>query len=388
MAMHLHASSSPRSSRGVSLVELLVGVAIGLIGTVAIFQAVGAWTKHTQTAGAGGDAQMAGTLALFNLERDIKEAGHGFGMALAPVMGCNVQANDSTRGAPAFNFPLNPVNIVVGAGGAPDVINVLYGNSSFFVQAGTFDLSTPATKRLARRGGFRPGDLAIVADSGGALPGSANCQLIEVTGDANPDGLTIDHAVGGYNNFYTGAVGQPSRYNVAAGPVFATGTIYDLGPNPILNSWQITNNGHVLSRTEQIANSATQLPVSDGVINVKAQYGVDINNDGQIATAEWTNVAPANFRTVLAVRVSVLVRSRQFERNGDTDATVTKAITPTARNPTYFGLPANTFLMTNVDGTPDAFDDNAAVPNNWRYYRYHVYERVIPLRNMLWGIFG
>ena len=44
--------------------------------------------------------------------------------------------------------------------------------------------------------------------------------------------------------------------------------------------------------------------------------------------------------------------------------------------------------MTNVDGTPDSFGDADADPNNWRYYRYRVYERVIPLRNMLWGIYG
>jgi len=31
--------------------------------------------------------------------------------------------------------------------------------------------------------------------------------------------------------------------------------------------------------------------------------------------------------------------------------------------------------------------DTDAVPNNWRYYRYRVYERVIPLRNMIWGNF-
>ncbi len=41
--------------------------------------------------------------------------------------------------------------------------------------------------------------------------------------------------------------------------------------------------------------------------------------------------------------------------------------------------------MTNVDGTPDAFGAANPDPNNWRYYRYRVYERVIPLRNMIWG---
>ena len=61
--------------------------------------------------------------------------------------------------------------------------------------------------------------------------------------------------------------------------------------------------------------------------------------------------------------------------------------TPSAANPQYFAdtPPAKTFLMTNLDGTTDSFSDTDAVPNNWRFYRYRVYERVIPLRNMLWG---
>ena len=72
------ASSPRRRALGLSLVEILVGVAIGLIGIVAIFQAVAVWSKHTATTSAGGDAQVAGTLALFNIERDLKQAGHGF----------------------------------------------------------------------------------------------------------------------------------------------------------------------------------------------------------------------------------------------------------------------------------------------------------------------
>ena len=84
----------------------------------------------------------------------------------------------------------------------------------------------------------------------------------------------------------------------------------------------------------------------------------------------------------------MLVRSRQYERNGDTGASGVRAVTPTAANPYYFGDPVNRkFLMTNVDGGDDTFNDATADPNNWRYYRYRVYERVIPLRNMLWGSF-
>jgi type IV pilus assembly protein PilW len=81
----------------------------------------------------------------------------------------------------------------------------------------------------------------------------------------------------------------------------------------------------------------------------------------------------------------VLVRSRQYERNGDPAASGVRAVTPTAANPYYFGDTAKKFRMTNLNSNVDTFDDLTADPNNWRFYRYRVYERVIPLRNMLWG---
>ena len=41
--------------------------------------------------------------------------------------------------------------------------------------------------------------------------------------------------------------------------------------------------------------------------------------------------------------------------------------------------------MRNVDGTLDSFAAGDPSPNNWRNYRYTVYERVIPIRNVAWG---
>lgn len=373
-------SSLPRRRRsgGLTLVELMVGVAIGLIGTVAIFQAVAVWSRHTQTTSAGSDAQVAGTLALFYIERDIKAAGHGFGTAIAPVMGCPVISV-----LPGPPFTLTPITIQQGAGGAPDTISILYGNSPFFVAQGNFTSSTATTKTLTRRTGFHKGDIAVVAGPG-AGPGTAPCELIEITDDANVDGLTVSHDIGNYVNFYTGA-NVASRFNgVAVPPPLAAGTIYSLGPQPTLNVWNITG-GHMLSRSEQFAATAP-MPVAEGVVNIKAEYGVDLNNDGQIANAEWQTAAPANFSTVLAIRVAVLVRSRQYERNPDSSSTTVAPVTPNV--PTYFGYTgAKPFLMTNVDGTPDSGAADTT-PNNWRNYRYRVYERVIPLRNVLWGTYG
>lgn len=360
-----------RANRGVSLIELMVGVAIGLIGVVAIFQAVTVWTKHTQTTSSGSDAQVAGTLALFNIERELKQAGYGFGTAANTIMGCNVQSN-------VAGVNMRPVEITPGVpAGSPDTISVLLGNSSVFVDETDFIDSTATTKRLNRLGAFRAGDVAIIA---GAVPpgGPMACMFIGLTSNIDPNGW-IQHDQD---------VVFPGRLNLAVPPAFVSGKIYNLGPRPRYDAWTVDINRNILSRIDSLADAPAAIPVADGIVSMKAEYGYDADGNGQIANGEWIPVLPAapDWTRVLAVRVAVLVRGRQFERNGDSESTGTAAVTPTAANPSYFGN--QPFLMRNVDGTADGFGDANADPNNWRYYRYRVYERVIPLRNMLWGIYG
>ena len=376
----------------------MVGVAIGLIGIVSIFQAVAVWTKHTQSTSSGSDAQVAGTLALFNIERDVKQAGHGFGKAGTPVMGCLVSVTDSgPLGRAPFSFGLRPVEIAASAGGAPDRISVLYGNSSFFVDEEKFDSATAISNKLQRRGGFKMGDLAVIAVNPAASAATAACQLIEITDDTDTDGYTVNHTDLPYASYYNAAsapVVVPRFNNPASAPLASAGTMYNLGPQPILNTWSIESN-RLLTKSELLQAQATPtapMQIAEGVINLKAEYGYDTNGNGEIddspGNQEWMAALPAgaDWRRVLAIRVAVLVRSRQFERSGDPSASAVWAVTPSASNPYYFGDPVNhKFLMTKIDGTADNLADTDAVPNNWRYYRYRVYERIIPLRNMLWG---
>jgi type IV pilus assembly protein PilW len=211
---------------------------------------------------------------------------------------------------------------------------------------------------------------------------------VQITDDSNVDGYTVGHTTAPFLSYYAPtAPAAASPFNVAASaPAFTSGTMYNLGPNPRLDVWSIQAN-RVLTRTD-VLHATPPLQVGEGVINLKAEFGADANGNNVIDPGEWSAVAPADWRTLFAIRVAVLVRSRQFERNGDPGASGVRAVTPTAANPFYFGDRTRLFLMRNVDGTADSFGDAAADPNNWRYYRYRVYERVIPLRNMLWGNFG
>ena len=371
------------------MVEVLVGVAIGLIGLLVIFKTLSVWDSHTRSTSVGSDAQVAGALAMYSLERDLKQAGMGFGTAPVADMGCTVDASDTDRGG-AFQFSMFPVQIVPGAGGVPDTIDVMYGNSSFFVATQTFTGSSDTTKTLATGSGFKRGDLAIVVGgSPGAAAGTSKCALIQITDDAS-GGLTVTHANGSFTTFPPSAASGVARFNsvTAPPPAFTTGRVYNLGPAPALNHWEIASN-RSLARTEVIHNTA-RFNVAEGVINLKAQYGVDATGSGRVTV--WSVAAPVDLRTVLAVRVSILVRSQQYERRASA-ASGAGAVTVSApavwsggafvpTNPTSL---ATDFVMTNVDGSADSFDATSTDPNNWRNYRYRVYDKVIPLRNMIWG---
>lgn len=374
-----------RGQRGFSLVEIMVGVAIGLIGLLVIFKTVAIWDNHTRTASSGGDAQVAGTLAMFNIERDIKLAGLGFGTAPTTEMGCQVDANDTT-GRGAFNFRLYPILLAEGVGGAPDVLTVLYGNSSFLSAREEFTGSSLAAKQLPRRSGFRQGDLAVVAGIPAGIPTVTPCALVQITANTNPDTYTLDHANGAFTpDPAYAAASAASRFNDAAGTLgYSTGGIYSLGPIPQLNVWRI-GNGRALQLTDFLRN-AGPFEVADGVVSLKAIYGVDTDNNDRITGAcpgaEWTTTPPADWTKVRAMRVALLVRSSQFERSADATASSAVSAAVTTGNPTWS---CGSFLMTNVDGTLDSYSDTNSHPNNWRYYRYQVYEKVIPLRNMIWG---
>lgn len=372
---------------GFTFTEILVAMVIALIGVVMMFQILESSETRKRTTGAGSDAQVAGAIAMYAIERDLRGAGNGFGGAGLPAvnaMGCTVNAYDTVRAA-AFTFPLLPVQITETAG-APDSITVLYGNADVTAQNLTFTASPTLTSKnleFGARGGLMPGDLLLIV-SGGA------CNLVELTDNTNVNGVTIDHAQGAYARYYKArkvdsasdadyeyqsAGGEPTgsataRYNPPAGVLTAGGgTIFNLGRRDLVrrNIWQVS--GTSLTVTDDLHNGAAQT-VGDGIIDMQAEYGLSTTTP-----PTWQSAAPANWAQVVAIRVVLLARSQQYEKENVTTTA------PTWTNLNNAAAPYS-FTMTNVDGTPDT---NPNSPENWRRYRYRVYETVIPVRNAIWG---
>ena len=375
-----------RHQRGMSIIEIMVAVAIGLIGCVVIFQMFTISEARKRTIASGSDMDISGRLGLMTLERDLQLAGYGYGAAASPsaistgaVLGCTVTAYDSARsGTQDFTYVLAPVQITDGAAGAPDTIAVLRGSSSMVANGKPIDQSSATAKRIKAdtggRTGVRPGDVVVAVSAGAGLA----CGMYEITGDGNTDQVTLDNdALVVYTN--AAGVSKTSRYNKAGGIAFALsgeGRLYTLGPSPARNLWTVAGNKLVVSNdlvwVDGNGDGANdQLEAADAVLDLQAQYGVDADNNGMISDAEWTNADPADWTQLLAVRFALLTRGQQFERDKVTNAA-----------PRWS---AGAFVMNNVDGTADSDPTGAGAVNNWRNYRYGVYEAVVPLRNTIIG---
>lgn len=330
-------------NRGFTLIEILISVVIGILGIIVMFQVLTLWDSLKRTTAAGSDAQIAGTVALVSLERDLRPAGMGFGRGTdgnpVPSMGCTVSAASPATSS----FLFAPVHILQGTTGVPDKIISIYGNSALFVSTQKFKASSNVTKTVdGSDGGYKLGDWLVVGGAAASDP----CDLVKIT--ASSLGV-LTHTKG-------------------STAVATTGFLYNLGASPQRNVWSIQNGR--LNRGDSLAGTTTD--IADNIIDLQAEYGIDGSGggnatDGVLDDDDWTTSDPSDWTRLLAVRIALLSRSQQFEKT---------EVTPAA--PTWAG---GTFDMVNSTALTGATGDVA----NWKHYRYRVYEKVIPLRNMVWG---
>ncbi|WP_218153663.1 PilW family protein [Variovorax sp. OK605] len=380
-----------RRQRGVSLLELMVGLVVGLICVLIIVQLQTLWDARKRTVGAGNDAQISGTLGAFALDRDLRLAGFGIGTAggdpadpTTSVMGCNVNAVNTTLTEQNIGFKLIPVEIVR-VTDKPDEIHVLYGNSSYFVSSQPIVSSTAESNSLKSREGFLIGDKAIVASTASGKV----CHLVEITGLSTADPNAIEHKSGLIYTTNQGLI-KTAVMNKTGGTDtdIASGVMFNLGLAPSLTVWSVDPSRQSLTRYNRLfENPVSASDVVTDVVTLKAQYGYDASGDGVIGAGEWYDTLPtgADYVHLLAVRFGLLIRSRQYERpNVESSPPV-----PVTASAPKWANGSIAFAMRNVDNTNDSGASaiaGEAAANNWRNYRYRVYDTVVPLRNMIWGV--
>ena len=182
--------SSPRQrvlaagQSGVTLIELMVGMVIGLLAILVISQVMLVSEGQKRTTTGGADAQVNGALSLYAIQRDIQVAGYGF-TSSPSIIGCPISAQFNGAAPAGFVGALAPVFITPEAsrpaGSVGDSIRMLASSKNTYsvptrvIPPGIAVNGTtvPVTASM----GFAQGDLALVA-ADDVQP----CWVFQVTG--------------------------------------------------------------------------------------------------------------------------------------------------------------------------------------------------------------
>lgn len=362
-------------ARGFTLVELMVGMVIGLIATLAMMNVMINAEEQKRTTTGGMDAQVNAALALSALTRDIEKAGYGF-TSNTKIVGCPLQ--NSYKGAGLAGMPANLVPLIItpGASGAPDRIRTIFSNKSSFsipirVTAPAYAPGTSMAFSVASVRGVKGPIYDIsgsVIASGNLMVAATNdttpCQIFEVTSD--PAGSKVNRL----DTVNWNPASFPSQGYGDGSVLVNLGALGDV--TYFVDNGDLKQTGFILGSSGTA--SYQTFTVHNNIVQLKALYGKDTNNDGAVDT--WDTVTPATnagWLQLVAVRLAVVSRSAQMEKDPVTFA-----------NPTWDVGTADAVSGAATCGSSKCITLKVDNLTDWNKYRYKMFDTTIPLRNMLW----
>jgi hypothetical protein len=221
--------------------------------------------------------------------------------------------------------------------------------------------------------GIRKNDLLLAFESGKECTiVQATDNLVKVDAEDVVDTLPnpINLGSGAYNNSATGL----SAYS-SSGRIVDIGNATESGSRPGFLLFGIDNRSQLVSydllNLDDVSPPASQ-PIADNIVNLQGAYGIDNNGDNVVdvwaapvnnfsadSLSDGSPKAASALASIKAIRLAIIARSALFERE----------------------------MVSGQDWS--LFSDNATIEvkgkltNDERHFRYHVFDVVIPLRNML-----
>ncbi len=353
-------------TNGFSLVELMVGMVIALISSLAIMQVFSSFENQKRSTTAGSEAQENGLMALVQMEQTIHNA--GLGLTDPSQLNCTTISTylDSAAG-PIPDFSLAPLSITDGGSSGSDRITVRSGSNILAGIPTAITAPMPAASaeyNVNNPSIFSIGDLSMIMNGG-------QCAIQNVT-HVQVASKKIQHNPGNSG---------PNNPSAGWGIVYPTGSqIMSLGVITA-REYSIQNNNlrMIATNVASTVASPAEILVKD-IVNLQAQYGVA--PAGSQIVDEWVNASgptwaspsAANQRRIKAIRLIVVARSGKKESTNVTSACTTPG-----------GI-----VNVGPCAWQDTTDDPAplidlSADSDWRKYRYKVYQTVIPLKNVIWA---
>ena len=411
---------------GLSLIDLLIGLAIGLVGTLVITQTYLSQESVKRTSTAAGDAQQSGSFAIYALEREIQSAGAGLAH-LDSIWGCPVKAwrnNTAVIPMPAtlpspptvadgnvyINSFYTPLHTALGANPlrfAPVLIMNGGGNA-------TTNANSGASDSIIVMAGQHESNVIPLQST--AAPTSTSIALNNtigvnqrVTGSPAPEGdllaavdLDPSHGVSdcrivqAKDALPTTALTAPSRLNTVPNPLLLSGSTYTPASPQALNGYSSTvrigNLGNAprfvafavgadsltpnALLTFDILQSSAQIPVSlaDNVMNIQAVYGISSDATSNPVTTWVSPTGSWSIETLMdgsTASASNLGRIRAIR---------IAIITRSAQLEKEDVSPSSWTVFPDLNTSGNNI--SASGTQNTKY-RYRTYDITVPLRNML-----
>ncbi len=369
-----------------SLIDILVGMVIGLIGMIIVFQSFSAFEGQKRATTVTNDAQESGLMALTTIEREMRLAGYGmFYQNDTICTGYRQWVNNNPVEITSFL----PVVITNGGSSASDSLTLTFSTSGFGATPSQVQVDFKGTvpeivvdNNIGNKV-YKAGDYILVGRVGQACsrlqvssvrtdPQNPKFLALKVeagsTAPANPpaDKLNLLLPVGGYTN-------DRVRPTVVANMGAMRRVTYSVNIDA-------NHNGRL--QVEDLTAGTAPVAIADGIVGMQAQYGISAATNTQEvsswvdASGSWAAPAFADQGRVKAVRIAVVARSQHYEKDELTGLDVV----------------CNNTSGTNDKG-PCAWRDTAANPapifdltakTDWKHHRYRVYETIVPLRNVMW----
>lgn len=361
--------------RGFGIVEIMVGVTIGLLALLIIYQALALSEGFKRTTQAGGDAQSSGMIASFLLGQDLGNAGNTFSDSAIETWQCPNTGN--------FVTTWKPIPVLIRDSGSDDVsdsFDVLYGvNPVLVTPVKTILHASPGNDIVVQSPlGWEPNQTFLITNQLGACEIGTVQQIVQ---DPAP--------------FVTAATGILALRPTApiAGTYLQGSTrVLSLGNNPQKIRFDVA--GGALRR-QDLMTGAAPVPLASNIVLMKAQYGVDnsVPPDGIIdewvsaRNAPWreADVLAANLaqlRRIKAVRFALVVRASQFERERDAEGRYVTTGGPLAATSADLTIP---FLFRcNGIGPCTGQMANITIAGT-QGFRHRIFEQVVPIRNQIWN---
>lgn len=354
-------NSSRKSSCGFSLVEIMVGIVIGMLAVIVIMQVFSLSEGRKRTTTSGSDSMTEGAIAMYALQRDLRQAGNG--VAAMSLFGCDITFLHGAS-VPLAPVVINPAEEVIPLGD-PDTDTLLI----FYAQ------TTGQTQGQTR---------TVVLNDKTYYIQDSPCKLATATPMTLTNGQTPLSLSSSDALFVLGTTLLPPRavaYAIRAGNL----TVCDYMANDC---------GVACTATDGTC-SANWISIASNIVSLRAQYGrasdpaLDVSPVPDPMTDDMTGkrvpnyivsapddaspynqttpTVPCGWARTGVVRLALVARSGLYEK---------EVVTATA--PVWDGS-----AVVPIDLTKKP-DGSAWADDGWKYFRYRVFQTTIPLMNVTW----